>query len=100
MCRGAGKPAPRFLPDYAQRQLNRAREICLAGDGCERRARGRQARRIELGVIERIEELAAELDLDLLLQRHVLNHREVQVLYAIGAERAELRGEYAQVVGK
>src|ERR1700730_3507783 len=49
-------------------------------------------------MIARVEELAAKLDLNVLAQRDVLDHRQIQIVHAVGAKSRELGWEGAQIV--
>src|SRR5262249_38378614 len=89
----------RPLPQKLQRQLNVPRVARGAADSPELRRGNPRAGEAELGMVEEVEELGAELELALLVERESFEQREIPVVdagtghdVASGGAPAEARG--------
>src|SRR5215467_5182089 len=84
--------------DQLQRQLNLARAICLSTDDTEAACViNLAARRAELGTIESIEELGAELDVPFSLAEIViLEEREIEILRSVRPQIRHNAGSIAE----
>src|SRR5262245_47402887 len=91
---------PNQLEVQPQSHLDVAWEIRLAGDLGETPAGGRERRTRKLGMIERIQEIAANLQIPRLPQIEPLHDLDIDHVLSLPPEAGQIIGERAHVVGK
>ncbi len=93
----AQEPSCSALENELQAELNDTEGVVhRVGDDAESRAGRSAVWRSELGVIEEIEDLGAELDVQPLHDRSALEHREVKIDYALLPKRRVSAGFVAE----
>ena len=70
-----------------KRNVSLAAGLRAHGGGYDRRTRGRVAGIIEIGVVERVEHLHAELHLEAFRQVEVLRYAQIEVVVGLGGKR-------------